>query len=80
MLKFVSKFLPTYLHGENSFINWHLDRGVRTRLLCSAHLDLTVASFPIGLSPKTMQDLGSVWYLVFFCFVFFLFIYLFFFF
>ena len=51
---------PIYLHRENSFIYWHLDRGARTRLLRSAHSDLTVASFSIGLSSKTMQDLGSV--------------------
>ena len=54
------QILPTYLHRENSFIYWHLDRGVRTILLCSAHSDLTVASFPIGLSPRSMQDLGFV--------------------
>ena len=51
---------PIYLHRENSFIYWHLNRGARTRLLCSAYSNLTVVSFPIGLSPKTMQDLGSV--------------------
>ena len=54
------QILPIYLHRENSFIYWHFDHGARTRLLCSAYLDLTVASFPIGLSPKTMQDLNSV--------------------
>ena len=53
------EILPTYLHRENSFIYWHLDRGARTRLLRNAYSDLTVASFPIGLSSKTMQDLGS---------------------
>ena len=50
-----------YLFAQgNSFIYWHFDRGARTRLLCSAYSDFTVASFPIGLSLRTMQDLGSV--------------------
>ena len=60
LFKIYIQILPTYLHRENSFIYWHLDRGARTRLLCSAYSDLTVASFPIGLSLRTMQDLGSV--------------------
>ena len=54
------QILPTYLHRENSFIYWHLDCGARTRLLCSAYSDFTVVSFPIGLSPRTMQDLSFV--------------------
>ena len=54
LLKLISKFyLPIYVGRIVSPIGTLIGEHI-------AHSALTIASFLIGLSPRTMQDLGSV--------------------
>ena len=62
LLKLISKFcLPIYAGRIVSSIGTLIaERGPDYYVVHIAYSALTVASFPIGLSPRTMQALGSV--------------------
>ena len=62
LLKLISKFyLPIYLGRIVSSMGTLIrERGLDHYEVHIAHSALNVASFPIGSSPRTMQDLGSV--------------------
>ena len=62
LLKLISKLcLPIYVGRIVSLIGTLIgERGPDYHAVHIAHSALTVVSFPIGLSLRTMQDLGSV--------------------
>ena len=62
LLKLIPKlYLPIYIGTIVSSTSTLIaKRGPDYHVVHIAHSALTVASFPIGLSPRTMQDLGSV--------------------
>ena len=62
LLKLISKFfLPIYVGRIVSPMGTLIgEQGPDYHGVHIAHSALTVASFPIGLSPRTMQDLSSV--------------------